>query len=439
MNIIHYIDNTSEYAKFDSIISELYPKRLLYSAQTQSKDIYLKCLEKPFNTIVITTNEYSVDVPQNIPCIVLDESSSPIYKDNHRLQFNTKIIKPSTKEDFIQDIIEFMKSFNKNIVSFPITRANMQQFTWQFPVITEKYCFEKVIQQPKINFIYVAIPFATLIDKNILPNDEIVSIALHIKALKAKEPSLKVITTCQHIHYNRIIPILGLIGITDLYISHKLANQTKINSIRLHGLPLYPVNIFDKTRCIGIDSGPRKYLFSFIGAHMNHYLNPIRKTILSWPASKDDTYYIQDTGIWHFEKDVYQLQVKGKEISNADRDVQKIQNMIYNEVLSLSHFSLCPIGAGPNTIRLWESICLGSIPVIIADEFNIRDFIPKRFGKFYIELKYNAKELMSSVHLEKYLREYSQEDINSMRQNCLEVGKYLETNFIDLSSFETAC
>ena len=30
-------------------------------------------------------------------------------------------------------------------------------------------------------------------------------------------------------------------------------------------------------------------------------------------------------------------------------------------------FSLCPEGAGPNTLRVWESLAVGAIPVILVD------------------------------------------------------------------------
>jgi len=30
---------------------------------------------------------------------------------------------------------------------------------------------------------------------------------------------------------------------------------------------------------------------------------------------------------------------------------------------------LCPEGAGPNTLRLWESMAVGAIPVVFADEW----------------------------------------------------------------------
>ena len=39
----------------------------------------------------------------------------------------------------------------------------------------------------------------------------------------------------------------------------------------------------------------------------------------------------------------------------------------YKMTLAQSKFSLCPSGTGPNSIRIWESMSYGSIPVILAD------------------------------------------------------------------------
>ncbi|MFM6205180.1 exostosin family protein, partial [Planktothrix sp.] len=39
------------------------------------------------------------------------------------------------------------------------------------------------------------------------------------------------------------------------------------------------------------------------------------------------------------------------------------------EILKQSVFSLCPSGSGPNSIRLWESIGYGSIPVVLSDTY----------------------------------------------------------------------
>ena len=40
---------------------------------------------------------------------------------------------------------------------------------------------------------------------------------------------------------------------------------------------------------------------------------------------------------------------------------------LYSEILGNTKYSLCPRGTGPSTIRLWESLAMGSVPVIVSD------------------------------------------------------------------------
>ena len=43
----------------------------------------------------------------------------------------------------------------------------------------------------------------------------------------------------------------------------------------------------------------------------------------------------------------------------------------YAATLQNSCFALCPSGSGPNSIRLWEALGYGSIPVILSDELQL--------------------------------------------------------------------
>jgi hypothetical protein len=329
----------------------------------------------------------------------------------------------------------FVASLPTNIIQYPVVHRNPTIF-WQHPVITEKYCMEKLLES-NTKDIYVAIPYATIIDKNKMPVKELISIRNQINAIKSIRPNgTRIYSSCQHIHYRKILDLAKQLGITDMFLSHKRADHPPIeHGIRIHGLPLYPVNVFDTSCSHGIpDPLPtkRQYLFSFVGAHMQHYLNPIRKKILSWDSSPD--WYIQDTNIWHFEKDVYQHQVHGMPLTVSDRSQQHEQTMKYNRILADSTFSLCPVGAGPNTIRLWESICLSSIPVLIADEFDIRGCIPYHDVPFYIQLPYNSPHLDSAETLADYLSSISEEEKNTMRKGCQQIAEYLRNAFLPLSS-----
>ncbi|MGR3458064.1 MAG: exostosin domain-containing protein [Pseudooceanicola nanhaiensis] len=63
---------------------------------------------------------------------------------------------------------------------------------------------------------------------------------------------------------------------------------------------------------------------------------------------------------------VYDFQVRGL-TDKPDALVDDKASDNFKKILRESVFSLCPSGTGPNSIRLWESIGLGSIPVIMAD------------------------------------------------------------------------
>ena len=45
----------------------------------------------------------------------------------------------------------------------------------------------------------------------------------------------------------------------------------------------------------------------------------------------------------------------------------------FKDVLSHSRFSLCPRGYQPNSIRFYESLCAGAIPILISDKASLPD------------------------------------------------------------------
>jgi hypothetical protein len=63
--------------------------------------------------------------------------------------------------------------------------------------------------------------------------------------------------------------------------------------------------------------------------------------------------------------------VFGHQVGNAPlAESYRIDETVteYNRVLSESVFALCPPGAGPNSLRLWESMAVGAIPVLFEPE-----------------------------------------------------------------------
>lgn len=101
---------------------------------------------------------------------------------------------------------------------------------------------------------------------------------------------------------------------------------------------------------------------------MPHYRSDGRLQILEAArASGRDDVLVDLGNEWHFNKVVYEEQAQHKQLTQFETDAHDAAARRYNEVLSDSVFSLCPEGAGPNTLRLWESLAVGAIPVVLAE------------------------------------------------------------------------
>jgi hypothetical protein len=94
------------------------------------------------------------------------------------------------------------------------------------------------------------------------------------------------------------------------------------------------------------------YLASFIGALQNH---PVRAEIAKLPR---DRFLIEDTSSFSLE-----MLFGGRE-----EDRHRFWSH-YADAMALAPFALCPRGHGPGSVRLFEAMQMGRIPVIISDEW----------------------------------------------------------------------
>lgn len=250
---------------------------------------------------------------------------------------------------------------------------------WQFPAITEQHAFERLAEDLHLHSIdnsvkYLAFPWATLLD-NLLHNkkDPEKTAFLKQKLLSLKprlEGAQTVVTVCQHIHMLRFQDLFKEMGVTDIFWSHAVNSQPALPQfpeIALHAFPLFPV------QAQGHSSTPpkrKKHLYSFMGAKANQYYLTQSRNIIIEELSKTNTGLITGNDTWHYNKVVYDFQVRGL-VDKPDALVDASASNRFREILQTSVFSLCPSGTGPNSIRLWESIGLGAIPVILADDLAL--------------------------------------------------------------------
>jgi hypothetical protein len=112
---------------------------------------------------------------------------------------------------------------------------------------------------------------------------------------------------------------------------------------------------------------------------------------------------------WHYEDNVY----------GNDKTARFSEDCYYKQMLMDSKFSLCPLGTGPNSIRLWESLSFGSIPVILSDKL----ILPKI--TFFKKLKYSDFLIVWQEKkidkLYEYLNSMDIDTINNMSNNCIKI------------------
>ncbi len=99
---------------------------------------------------------------------------------------------------------------------------------------------------------------------------------------------------------------------------------------------------------------------------------------------------------------------------------QQKYKALYKDILGRSRFSLCPRGYEPGSIRFWESLHAGAIPILIADNYRLPEIFDWNTCVIRVSEKDFAKrpeiivDIINSISPEKEL---------AMRQACYEASK----------------
>jgi predicted O-linked N-acetylglucosamine transferase (SPINDLY family) len=301
---------------------------------------------------------------------------------------------------------------------------------WQTPVITEEHSYN-LIKNSNLKCTYLAIPWATLLDKytdrskdGVFPDIQYNNLNL-IKDLHFLELQ-NGITVCQHIYFEKLIPLFKKIGITTIFTPHvdKTKTYTGINVLPY---PLFPVNSFLPDTKGFTDNC--NLLYSFVGSYSDSYISDIRNKIFE--MSHPENTYIVKRDSWHFENNVYQNQIFNLQRTSENISIDKEKEDEYTKILSQSRYTLCPSGTGVNSIRFWEALCSGSIPVLLSDNL----ILPSLSG---YNLSYDWSDSIvriaeKDIHkLTEILINITDDDVIIMRNRCLELGElFSKDNFIN--------
>lgn len=152
-----------------------------------------------------------------------------------------------------------------------------------------------------------------------------------------KDIEEKVVYVCQHIQVKNID-----FGNSIVFTPHSTIEDS------YYAIPHYSANVVEHPS----NYEERKYLMSFIGSFMTHPTRMLLHKILS---QRTDC-LIENTGDWHFYKN--------------DNEKNNFSNF-YNSTMNNTKIALCPRGTGPSTIRMWECMAAGCVPLVISDRLEM--------------------------------------------------------------------
>lgn len=230
---------------------------------------------------------------------------------------------------------------------------------WQQPNATEAFAAEQLAGADG----YVAFPWATWIDR---VRRDLSAGADPPGGDPVEGSGLIRATVCQHIWALEHLDLFRAAGITDLFWSHASTEHQQLNGLRIHPFPLYPVRCASHPAAHGCQPlSQRPLLYSFQGAYApGLYLTPVRDWILNLPQRPDAP--VERRPEWHYEQAVYREQVLRQPVDPQRAAQLAAEAEAYAHTMQNSVFALCPSGSGPNSIRLWEALGFGAIPVILS-------------------------------------------------------------------------
>ena len=295
-----------------------------------------------------------------------------------------------------------------------------QSLFWQYPVITEKSFNE----QNKTNSNYLAIPWANIYDQR-MNLYEVYKNIIHLIV-----PNKTYYTCCQHIGFRKFIPLWNKLNIKTVYAVHKRKNEDIIDGITIKPCPLYAVNYENETKnFLFINKSTdefitmnREFLYSFVGAYQPlNYMTDIRNKIFNMKHPENS--YIRNIGTWHFNDIVYNVKNQNKEGNMNITEKHKKNTIEYNELLLRSRYTLAPSGSGPNSIRFWEALAVGSIPILLSDTLELPEH-PLWDKAIVVVLEKDVEQIPD------ILNTISLDTEQEMRKNCIKIYHHFRNNYI---------
>lgn len=410
-------------------ITELYcldtPLGTFCRSHTQVSQVQLLAYQAEISSVIsLERREYFFNINENDERLIANQ-----------IDFKHYTVKKTLLNDFYKQR-RFL--FTKRQKTYLSTKNNLKRSNnlvyfdtdWQYPAITEKHAFDKIkgINLPT-SCCYVGFPWATLIDLKNNGKEASYIFERLVEEIKCYTRDYKtVITVCQHVLFSKFKLYFVKAGITDVFWSHCTKDLAVIKQgVAIHPFPLFPLQRANAKFL------QRDILFSFIGASTVIHDKIDARELIFTHLSEVASGFIKRTDAWFLNDLVYSRQINGIKSEFAEN----IEDISYRMMLEKSLFVLCPAGSGPNSIRLWEVIGAGAIPVIISDEL----LLPGDIKVWQQAAVFCAENEQAIKDLPKRLAELSAKKINIIRMqaNLMRLwNQYGPDNFVyDIEAFLT--
>jgi hypothetical protein len=197
------------------------------------------------------------------------------------------------------------------------------------PIKTEEEIFNQIKDRTILtDYVYVVFPIALVINKH---------------GVQAAQQVID--RACSELGDNKAFFVCQHIKVSDLdFHGHRVFTPHATEMNGYDAIPHYSANVVKQSAIK--EFSQRKYLMSFQGSFSTHWTRGELKKF----SNKECL--IQDSGQWNFQKNDIQRKKFEKE---------------YVSLLNDTKIALCPRGTGPSTIRFWEAMGSGCVPLVISD------------------------------------------------------------------------
>ena len=90
---------------------------------------------------------------------------------------------------------------------------------------------------------------------------------------------------------------------------------------------------------------------------------------------------------WHFNEVIYGEQLKLIDYKSIDILKKTDREDFYRKTMETSLFCICPLGIGPNSIRLWESFTYNTIPISISNDLWLPFYLDVNWDDLIVNIK----------------------------------------------------